>query len=502
MLSMLIEKLLVFAEAKLDLSSEDVQYYRNVLLFKFGVDKPYKDVLNVSEIKAMQNAAPLISELEEAIKLSNNEKLKKINVESTVVDILGMLTPIPSVINRTFYERHKVDPARATDYLYNLGISNNYIKQNDVSKNIKWSGKIADNYLNITINLAKPEKDNKAIAAQAKRDDEAEKYPSCALCLENVGLGGNENTPPRQTLRAVPVKLEDEKWFLQYSPYVYFDRHAIVISEEHKPMVISPRIFGKLLAFTDLFPHFFIGCNSDLPIVGGSILNHEHFQGGAKVMPMFAAKERVKIKNKKFLNVDVSILDWPSSVIKLKSMSKRAIIRTSSLIAEKWLEYTNEQLDIIPFTEETRHATITPIALKTKKTFTMYLILRNNRTNEAHPDGIFHAHAEYHHIKREGIGLIEQMGTFILPGRLVKEAELLEKALAAKQSFSELVILHPELTLYKSFYEELIALDKVNFEQAYREYVLRITEDILYNTAVFKADEDSQKAFINFIKAL
>ncbi|HZJ89610.1 MAG TPA: galactose-1-phosphate uridylyltransferase [Bacilli bacterium] len=501
MLGMLIEKLLVFAEAKLDLSDEDIQYYRNVLLFKFDVDKPYKDVLNVSEIKAMQNAAPLIEELEEAIAASNNEKIKNINVESTIVDILGMLTPIPSVVNRIFYERHKRVPHRATDYLYNLGVANNYIKQSEVSKNIKWSGKFGENTINLAINVAKPEKDNKAIAAVLQEDDD-EKYPSCALCLENVGFGGSATVPPRQTLRAVPLKLEDEKWYLQYSPFQYFDRHAIVVSEEHKPMIITPRIFGKLLAFTDLFPHFFIGSNSDLPIVGGSILNHEHFQGGAKVMPLFDAKERVRIKNKKFINVDVSILDWPSSVVKLKSTSKRAIIRTSSLIAEKWLEYENKELDIIPFTEEVRHATITPIVLKERKTYTMYLVLRNNRTNAEHPDGIFHSHKQYHHIKKEGIGIIEHLGTFILPARLVREASELQAAFEAGQSFEDLIKEHEDLKLYAPFYTELLNADKANFEQIYREYVKDVALKILDNSAVFKADEASQKAFIKFIKTL
>lgn len=501
MLAVLVEKLLIYAEARLDLSEEDIGYYRNVLLFKVGIDKPYKGVLNISEIKAMQTPAALVEEIYAELQKGATSKTQNIDIESTITDILGMLTPIPSVVNRAFRLRHKEGAEKATDYLYNLGVANNYIKLSEVSKNVKWVGAFGENTVNLTINVAKPEKDNKSIAKVLEEDAE-EKYPSCALCVENVGFGGNTQIPPRQTLRTVPVKIDDEKWHLQFSPYTYFDRHCIVISDEHKPMTISPRIFAKLLAFTDQFPHFFVGSNSDLPIVGGSILNHEHFQGGAKVMPLFNAKNRKEVRMKDHRRVDVSIVEWPSNVIKLRSYSKRAIVEAASAITEKWYEYENKELDIIPATDETRHATVTPIALKGRSRYEFYLVLRNNRTSKKHPDGIFHAHKAYHHIKKEGIGLIEQAGTFILPARLVEEQALLEQGITAKTPFATLVAAYPALTNYEQFYNELLTSDKTNFEQLYREYVKEVALNILDNTALFKQTEADQKAFIKFIESV
>ena len=245
----------------------------------------------------MNNPALLIKELEEALA---NESLPHLSIqdsEAIIVDILGMMTPIPSVVSARFDAEYKKGPEKAIKYLYDLSVANNYIQEAKVAQNIRWRAECPPNYFEMTINLAKPEKDNKEIAKLLKKTEE-DTYPGCQLCLENVGFGGNENTPPRQNLRAVPIQLDKEDWYLQFSPFVYYQDHVIVISKEHKPMTITPRIFAKLLAFVDKFPHFFIGSNSDLPIVGGSILNHEHFQGGALVMPVFDAPNRYVLKHK------------------------------------------------------------------------------------------------------------------------------------------------------------------------------------------------------------
>jgi UDPglucose--hexose-1-phosphate uridylyltransferase len=266
MVEILVEKLLTYAELKLALSTEDVKYYRNVLLNKFGLKKPYKGVINVSEIHSMNNPQMLIDELCELIKTKGlPPHLSFTDPEAVIVDILGMMTPIPSVVNYRFAKLLKKDSNRAIKYLYDLSIANNYIQQAKIDANIRWTAPLDVNYFEMTINLAKPEKDNKEVAKLLTEKPE-DKYPSCPLCLENVGFGGNETTPPRQNLRAVPLMLDKEIWYLQYSPFVYYKDHIIVISEEHNPMTITPRIFSKLVAFVDLFPNLFIGSNSDIPI--------------------------------------------------------------------------------------------------------------------------------------------------------------------------------------------------------------------------------------------
>lgn len=322
MVEILVEKLLAYAELKLALNSEDINYYRNVLLNKFGLKKPYKGVINVSEIQSMNNPQMLIDEMQHLIETKGlPAHLSFADPEEVIIDVLGMMTPIPSVVSQRFAEIHKKDSNKAIKYLYDLSIANNYIQEAKVAENIRWRAELSDKYFEMTINLAKPEIDNKETAKllKEKQDD---KYPSCPLCLENVGFGGNESTPPRQNLRAVPLTLDKEEWYLQFSPFVYYKDHIIVISKDHNPMTITPRIFSKLVAFVDQFPDLFIGSNSDIPIVGGSILNHEHFQGGAKVMPMFSAKDRFVLKHKHDRKLKISILEWDSNVIKLESRTK------------------------------------------------------------------------------------------------------------------------------------------------------------------------------------
>lgn len=501
MLEILVEKILIYGETKLALSPEDINYYRNVLLFKFGLKKPYKGVINVSEINSFTNPSPLICELEKALKKESLPHLSIQDPEAIITDILGMMTPIPSVVNNQFRERVQKNPDLAIKYLHDLSIANNYIQQAKVAQNIRWHAPMGKNYYEMTINLAKPEKDNKDVAKVLQEKPE-DKYPSCLLCVENVGFGGNEYTPPRQNLRAVPLMLDKEEWFLQYSPFVYYKDHLIVISKDHKPMTITPRIFAKLVAFVDQFPHLFIGSNSDIPIVGGSILNHEHFQGGALVMPIFEAKDRVVIKHKHDRKIKISILDWQSNVIKLESTSKTLLLEMAGKISEKWLNYENIDLGIIPFTGDTRHAAVTPIVMKNKRKYVMYIVLRNNRTNNTYPTGIFHAHPEYHHIKKEGIGLIEQMGTFILPARLKTEFALIEELYYKGIKQEEMVHGYPTISKHHDFIAKLFKDDvkHTDYEAYSRAYMTEVCHHVLDNTACFKNDLEGQTAFEKFLK--
>lgn len=502
MVEILVEKLLAYAELKLALNNEDINYYRNVLLNKFGLKKPYKGVINVSEIQNMNNPQMLIDEMQHLIETKGlPAHLSFADPEEVIIDVLGMMTPIPSVVSQRFAEIHKKDSNKAIKYLYDLSIANNYIQEAKVAENIRWRAELSDKYFEMTINLAKPEKDNKETAKllKEKQDD---KYPSCPLCLENVGFGGNESTPPRQNLRAVPLTLDKEEWYLQFSPFVYYKDHIIVISKDHNPMTITPRIFSKLVAFVDQFPDLFIGSNSDIPIVGGSILNHEHFQGGAKVMPMFSAKDRFVLKHKHDRKLKISILEWDSNVIKLESRTKSLLLAKAAEITGNWLEYTNEELGIIPATSGERHAAVTPIVVKEKRKYIMYLILRNNRTDEKYPTGIFHAHPEYHNIKKEGIGLIEQMGTFILPARLKNEFGLIEELYKKGVTGAEMISEHPSIAKHATFIKELM-LSKIKpteFEKYARDYMTNVCENILQNTACFKNDEAGQDAFIKFLQ--
>lgn len=501
MLEILVEKILIYGEAKLALSPEDINYYRNVLLFKFGLKKPYKGVINVSEINSLTNPSGLISELETALK---NESLPHLSIqdpEAIITDILGMMTPIPSVVNYHFREHAKKDPDLAIKYLHDMSIANNYIQQAKVAQNIRWHAPVGENYYEMTINLAKPEKDNKDVAKVLQENPE-DKYPSCLLCLENVGFGGNEYTPPRQNLRSVPLMLDKEEWYLQYSPFVYYKDHLIVISKEHKPMTITPRIFAKLVAFVDQFPNLFIGSNSDIPIVGGSILNHEHFQGGALVMPIFEAKDRVVIKHKHDRKIKISILNWQSNVVKLESTSKGLLLEMAAKISEKWLNYENLDLGIIPFTGETRHAAVTPIVMKNKRKYFMYIVLRNNRTDETYPTGIFHAHPEFHHIKKEGIGLIEQMGTFILPARLKSEFALIEELFYEGIKKDKMLSDYPSIAKHEAFIDRLFTdeVKEPEYEAYSRAYMTDVCHQVLANTACFKDDDEGRNAFEKFLK--
>lgn len=346
-------------------------------------------------------------------------------------NIMNCFVARPSVINQTFYQHYNVSPQDATDYFYALSRNSNYIQTKRVKKNIHYQADTMYGELDITINLSKPEKDPEQIKRERKTKQTIH-YPKCPLCVENVGYPGRVNHPARANHRVIHVPLNDEDWYLQYSPYVYYNEHSIVLSGEHRNMKIDRSAFDNLLTFTEKFPHYFIGSNADLPIVGGSILNHDHYQAGRYEFAMMRASEHYTFEMGAHPNVDASVLEWPLSVIQLRSTSKESILDAAESILNTWKQYSDPNASIVAYTDDTPHNTITPIARKEGDTFILDLVLRNNRTTHSHPMGIFHPHKDVHHIKKENIGLIEVMGLAVLPPRLKAELKEIETFLLGK----------------------------------------------------------------------
>ena len=341
--------------------------------------------------------------------------------------IMGLLTPRPSEVNHSFKSLKVDNPKEATDYFYQLSKATNYIRTGRIAKDKQWKVKTQYGKLDLTINLSKPEKDPKTIAMAKSLPSSG--YPKCVLCKENVGYAGQLNHPARQNHRIVPITLTDEQWYLQYSPYVYYNEHCIVLKEQHEPMAVSRLTFERLLDFINQFKHYFAGSNADLPIVGGSILSHDHFQGGNYAFAMDHAKTLKTFEVSGYSEIQVELLNWPLTTLRLKGADVSQLVDLGDHILNKWRHHNDESLGIHAFTAGVPHNTITPIARFRNDHFELDLVLRNNRTSDAYPDGIFHPHAQYHHLKKENIGLIEVMGLAILPGRLLAELAVLKEAL-------------------------------------------------------------------------
>ena len=330
--------------------------------------------------------------------------------------LMNCLMPRPSEVIGHFWKLYEESPEAATNYYYKLSQDSNYIRRYRVSKDMKWKTDTKYGELDITVNLSKPEKDPKAIAAAKLAKQSG--YPKCQLCMENEGYAGRVNHPARQNHRIIPITINDSNWGFQYSPYVYYNEHCIIFNENHQPMVINENTFRSLFSFVKQFPHYMLGSNADLPIVGGSILTHDHFQGGHYIFPIEGATVVKDISLDKYPDLQISVLNWPLSTIRVRSTNDEQMIRFALDTLNKWINYSNEKLDIIAYSHETRHNTITPIVRKKNGMYEMDLVLRNNRTSEKYPDGIFHPHQNLHHIKKENIGLIEVMGLAVLPARL------------------------------------------------------------------------------------
>ena len=416
-------------------------------------------------------------------------------------ELMNCLMPRPSQVVKEFYSLYDQDKEAATDYYYDLARSSNYIRVDRVEKDKMWTAPTPYGDLVITINLSKPEKDPKAIAAAKNAPQSG--YPKCALCRENEGYLGSANQAARGNHRLIPLTLGGEDWFLQYSPYVYYNEHCIVLSGEHRPMKVSRQSISRLLEFVTFLPHYFVGSNADLPIVGGSILTHDHFQGGRYEFPMAKAPVREKVSFAGFEDVEAGIVNWPMSVIRLGGSDRERLVDLADRILTAWREYSDESADILAYTGDTPHNTITPIARRRGEDYELDLVLRNNRTTEEHPLGLFHPHAEYHNIKKENIGLIEVMGLAILPARLLAETALLEKALK-DPTRSEEIMARPEMEKHRAWFEELKAAGagEGDTQRKIQESIGATFGKILGNAGVYKDTEEGRAAFRRFCDTL
>ncbi|MBQ7635762.1 MAG: UDP-glucose--hexose-1-phosphate uridylyltransferase [Lachnospiraceae bacterium] len=411
--------------------------------------------------------------------------------------IMGILTPLPGTVIRRFNLLKEKDTKAATDYFYKLSGDCNYIRTNRVKKDMKW--KIESDYgqIDITINLSKPEKDPRAIAAAKLMKKSG--YPACQLCVENEGYAGRKDHPARQNLRIIPLVMNNEDWGFQYSPYVYYNEHCIILNRKHVPMKIDRATFVKLLDFVEQFPHYILGSNADLPIVGGSILTHDHFQGGNYEFAMARAGIEKKIVIKDFEDVDADIVKWPMSVIRLTAAHKDRLISLADKILITWRGYTDEKTFIFAETNGEKHNTITPIARMKNGKYQLDLVLRNNITTEEHPLGVYHPHSELHHIKKENIGLIEVMGCAILPARLKKELEDVKTALINNTDITADPVLVQHAPWVKELRDNYGKFDAGNVDDIIRNEVGKVFVKVLEDAGVYKCTDEGRAAFLRFI---
>ncbi len=414
--------------------------------------------------------------------------------------LMGILTPRPSEVIKRFNEEYKKSPESATEYYYSLAKKSDYIREYRIKNDVKWITKTEYGDIDITINLSKPEKDPKAIAAALTMKQSS--YPKCQLCKENEGYMGRVNHPARQNHRIIPITLSGEAFFLQYSPYVYYNEHCIVFNSEHIPMVINKSAFDKLLSFVELFPHYFVGSNADLPIVGGSILTHEHFQGGHYEFAMAKAEVETPLTFKGFEDISAGIVKWPMSVIRISGKSKARLVELADKILNAWRGYTDEEAFIYAETNGEPHNTITPIARMRDGSLELDLVLRNNITTEECPLGFYHPHPEYHHIKKENIGLIEVMGLAVLPSRLKEEIAVLADAIVNSKDIAsdERIAKHLEwANMIKNKYSEINA---DNCEDILKKEIGIIFTSILEQCGVFERSEKGKAQFIKFTESV
>ena len=413
--------------------------------------------------------------------------------------LMGALTPMPREVVRTFREKYAVSPRAATDWYYTLSRDTDYIRRYRIAKDIRWKYESEYGALDITINLSKPEKDPKAIAAAKNAPQSG--YPKCQLCRENEGYAGRMNHPARANHRIVPVTIGGKAWFLQYSPYVYYNEHCIVFNGEHVPMVIDRAAFRKLLEFVTAFPHYFVGSNADLPIVGGSILSHEHFQGGHYTFPMEVAPVETEISFRGYADIRAGLVKWPMSVIRLDGSDPEQLADLADRILTCWRGYSDPKVGVYAYTEGEPHNTITPIARRRGTDYELDLVLRCNITTDEHPLGVFHPHVEKHHIKKENIGLIEVMGLAVLPSRLKTELTLLEHAIVTNQDLSA----DPILSKHASWVAELrqqYDFTPDNTAEILRREVGKVFAGVLEDAGVYKHTPAGHAAFLDFIQAV
>ncbi len=413
--------------------------------------------------------------------------------------LMGVLTPFPHEVRKTFKTLYQENPEKATDWFYKFSQDTNYIRRDRIAKDKKWKYDCEFGELDVTINLSKPEKDPRAIAAAKLAPQSG--YPKCLLCIENEGYAGRMNHPARQNHRIIPMHMGGCDFFMQYSPYVYYNEHCIVFNSEHTAMKIDRAVFGKLLDFVEIFPHYMLGSNADLPIVGGSILSHDHYQGGRYTFAMETAPVEKEIVFKGFEDVKAGIVKWPMSVIRLDCADKSRLVDLADKILACWRGYTDEAAFVFAHTGDTPHNTITPIARMKNGLFELDLVLRNNITTEEHPLGVYHPHENLHHIKKENIGLIEVMGLAVLPSRLDKELDLLRDAILRGDDLTQDETLHK----HAAWAEELkkqYTFTADNTMDILKKEVGKVFMQVLCDAGVYKRTEAGQNAFLRFVNAV
>ena len=446
-------------------------------------------------------------ELEDILKNLLDEAVSRGLIEDSVVyrdlfdtKLMNCLLPRPAQIQREFKEKYDISPEEATKYYYKLSQDSDYIRRYRVKKDMKWTVDSPYGVIDITVNLSKPEKDPKAIAAA--KNAKASTYPKCQLCVENEGYAGRVNHPARENHRIMPITVNDSQWGFQYSPYVYYNEHCIVFNGQHIPMKIDRAAFIKLFDFVKQFPHYFLGSNADLPIVGGSILSHDHFQGGHYTFAMAKAPIEKEVTIPGYEDVEAGIVKWPLSVLRIRHKDEQRLIDLADHVLKNWRSYTDEDAFIFAETDGEPHNTITPIARKVGDIYELDLTLRNNITTEEHPLGLYHPHAQYHNIKKENIGLIEVMGLAVLPARLKNELELLACYIVEGKDIrsNEDIVKHADWV--DGFLPKYDSITKENVMDILKEEVGIVFTHVLEDAGVYKCTEEGRNAFMKFIETL
>ncbi|MEE0801894.1 MAG: UDP-glucose--hexose-1-phosphate uridylyltransferase [Gemmiger sp.] len=499
-----VERLLRFGRKHKLIRDLDEIVARNTLLDLLGLSEPSEEKVPKENFDTPAVLLDEMVELAAAKGLFDGSVPQyRINFETRM---MGALMPRESEVCKKFKKLYaKKGPQAATDWFYDLCVVSNYIRTAQIAKNIQWNASTPYGELEITINLTKPEKDPKVIAME--RLQPASSYPKCMLCKENIGYAGRINFPARQTHRIVPLNLAGEPFYLQYSPYAYFHEHCIILHDSHKPMEMDRGTLAQIFDFVAQFPHYTCGSNADLPIVGGSILSHSHFQGGRYVFPMQKAGVAVPLRDPRYPNVRAGILNWPVSTIRLVGRSSQQVQNAANNILNAWREYSDASVGILSHTGDTPHNTVTPI-LHYDETdgYILDLALRNNRTSEEYPDGIFHPHREYHNIKKENIGLIEVMGLAILPARLKDQSAAIARILSGSEANTSREPDSP-LAVHADWIDSLIAKYGTNLkpeeaEQVVRDEIGTVFSHVLENAGVFKQDAAGQAAFLKFAQSV
>ena len=493
-----VEDLIQYGRKRDLLGQEDMIYARNQVLDVLRLDE-FEMPENKEQEEHLENILDVL--LEFAAEQGILEENTTVYRDLLDTRLMNCLMPRPSEVTKKFWELYQKESAqKATEYYYTLSQDSNYIRRDRIVKDMKWVTKTKYGDLDITVNLSKPEKDPKAIAAAKKAKQSG--YPKCQLCMENIGYAGRINHPARNNHRVIPVTIEDHDWGFQYSPYVYYNEHCIVFNGQHTPMKIDKNTFIKLFDFVKQFPHYFLGSNADLPIVGGSILTHDHFQGGHYTFAMAKAPIEKYLKLKEFEDVEAGIVYSPMSVIRTRAKNVDRLIELGDKILTAWRSYTDEEAFIFAQTDGEPHNTITPIARKNGEYYELDLVLRNNITTSEHPLGVYHPHQELHHIKKENIGLIEVMGLAVLPSRLKDELALLAEYILEGKDIRSNERIEKHADWVEGFLPKYPKLTSDTVESVLKEEVGQVFAKVLEDAGVYSCDEKGRKAFLRFLHSV